>query len=75
MPKKWIVEMDESVRRTSFFAIEAETIDDANKMAKTGKIEPLYTETWDPTGNADFTDSHEAVGPELELFKDQKIRN
>jgi hypothetical protein len=61
---KFIIEEDELVTTTRYFAIEAEDLDKAINIAKSGEVRPYDTETHSPM-DVSYQDSHPATGDEI----------
>jgi len=64
--KKFIIEQDNIVTETWFYAVEAETLDDA--IDKTVNMKPDYIKTFS-SDEADYDDSHEATDAEWNSYK------
>lgn len=63
--KKWIVEEDTRSVTTAFYAVEAETLEEA--IDKTTDMEPLFTKVY-PDDVCTHDDSHEATEEEWEYY-------
>jgi len=58
---KFIVEEDQTMLHTKFYAVEAESLDEAIDKVKMGEVTP-YDETDFPVEEYEYTDSREASG-------------
>jgi hypothetical protein len=58
---KWIIEEDVKVVETSYYAVEADTLEEAIEKAKTA--EPYHTTSF-PSDVVGYDDSHEATDAE-----------
>ncbi len=69
--KRWIVEEDTVVTETRFYAVEAETLDDAISSLG-GAVEPFKVRDY-PDSECKYDDSHEATPEEwAEAYGPQK---
>jgi len=59
--KKWIVEQDNQVTETWFYAVEADTMDEA--IEKVADMEPHAIKSY-PSEEVTYDDSHEATAKE-----------
>lgn len=62
--KGWIVEEDSRVVHTTFYAVEAETRDDAIEQVVAGKVCSFSEKTYPDTNSFKYTDTHEAASSE-----------
>ena len=64
--KRFIIEQDNIVTETWFYAVEAETLEEA--IDKTTDMEPDHIATYD-SGESTYDDSHEATDAEWDSYK------
>lgn len=64
--KRFIIEQDNIVTETWFYAVEAETLEEA--IDKTTDMEPDHIATYD-SGEVTYDDSHEATDSEWDSYK------
>ena len=62
---KFIIEEDQTVLHTKFYAVEAKSLDEAIDKVKAGEV-AAYDETDYPVESYEYTDSHEAGESEWE---------